>query len=40
MKLVPMPSKKKLTVSEYCSKCGTAIYQGWQHKCPFIKKKP
>jgi len=31
MKLVPAPSKKKLTVSEYCSKCGIAIYSGWPH---------
>ncbi len=38
MKIVPAPKKKKLTVSEYCSKCGIAIFSGWPHKCAFTKK--
>jgi rRNA maturation protein Nop10 len=39
MKIVPVPDKKKLTVSEYCPRCGIAVFLGWPHRCVFKKKQ-
>jgi hypothetical protein len=29
----------KLTVDEFCPKCGTAMFSGWPHKCISKRKK-